>query len=253
MKETKTLDAISKLAITAYGIMSGELRSGWILSAALIPLVVAFAIAGIQIYWPVEVVINSIPSGAKISIDGVEREVTPATLKLRPSQYRLGLERSGFSDTEKIVNISSQNRSIELTMLPLETGGSLSGLESRIAALQARMARFEQQAVTPLAADNESAKNFREELGKTQEELAILRKSLLTNPEQIISLPLLEGKIRLLEKEVEGIRGELIRAHEFSKWSFATQVGILGGLLAIIVTLILAKKGEATGSPDRGS
>ncbi len=188
------------------------------------------------------VLVHSAPTGASIAVNGMGRGETPLDIELEKAEYRFTATKLGYETGERITTIRPGLNELEFTLVPIDVNVTSQELAGRVDIVRDMIDKLEDRLRPLMEISGADVVELQAELESTREELEKLRRSILEDPEDSLSLPILRGEIRNNRRELEFLRSEVIRGQELSKWFIGTLVATLMGMIGIFATLILSRK-----------
>ena len=193
---------------------------------AIVASLVALSTSGVQLYQESigthTVVIASSPSAAQIKVNGKDKGKAPLTIELKRGTYTIEATRPGYEPMQHAIYVSpSDPNLVNIQLLPLQTTTKAPSKSDAVGTV-------------PTGVDTSG---LRVEIEK-------LKATLMSNPEEALSLPLLRQKIRVQDELTKALRDDLKEVKEQTKWYLGSMIAIVVGLLAVIATLFVGQRGK---------
>lgn len=187
---------------------------------------IALATSGVQLwqefFGTYSVVVASSPADASVKVNGRNAGKAPLTIELKRGTYTIEASRSGYEPAQHAIYVSTKEPNlVNIQLLPL---GPTKQTNSS-------------SPLSTVPAEPDTARLIGE--------IDRLKATLMANPEEALSLPLIREKIRVQEELAKALREDLKEVKEQTKWYLGSMIAIVVGLLAVIATLFVGQRSKA--------
>lgn len=172
---------------------------------------------------PISFLIASDPSGADAILDGKPVGKTPLTLPIEIGRHVIVLQKEGFQETSRafLANVYSPRWPEAVHELNIEL--TKHDVPSRVRPLTAT--------TPPNSVPSKPGMD-----SSVFKELRELRSIILANPEESVTVVVLQERMRLQNEEIKGLRDDLKEVKEQSRW-------VVGLIVSVVVALLTAVGG----------
>jgi len=167
---------------------------------ALVPLIIAGVFIAHSLYQTYfaahKVMIASSPANAKVKLNGKDIGVSPITISLKVGTYTLEATKPGYENLEHAVYISDTKINIVNLQLVPALMVSKAGTTKPISSGSSQV-----NDVQKLADDLQKLKNL-----------------IVADPEEAVTIPILNERVRIQNVEIKALREDLKSVRELGKW-----------------------------------